>query len=237
MAHPFKKLFCVALLCSGAAFAETVEGSGHLRSEVRSVAGVTGISLQIPMRVHVVMGTREEISITGDDNLIADVVTQIDGKQLRIRAARDRVTYKPHQTLQAVITLKSLDSVAINGGGTVKLPAFTTASFSASVAGAGDIQIKDITAQQMRVSIAGSGDVQGAGKVDALELKIAGSGDAKLAELVGESVRVSISGSGDAAVHATKTLNVKIAGSGDVRYSGDPQVSKSISGSGTVVKK
>jgi Putative auto-transporter adhesin, head GIN domain len=208
-----------------------------LRSEVRSIAGVTGISLQIPMRVHVVMGTREEISITGDDNLIADVLTQVEGKQLRIRAARDRTTYKPRQMLQAVITLKSLDSVSINGGGTVKLPAFTTASFVASVAGAGDIQIKDITAQQMRVSIAGSGDVQGAGKVDALELKIAGSGDAKLAELVGESVRVSISGSGDAAVHATKTLNVKIAGSGDVRYSGDPQVSKSISGSGTVVKK
>lgn len=221
------------LATAGAAAATPIAGSGNLRTETRPVTGFTGIALALPGRVDLTLGEREALSISADDNLLAEIETVVEHGVLKIRW-RDRIHVSRIKSIRIAVTTKSIDSLAISGSGDIVAAALRTGDLKVGISGSGDVKLPALAAAALSVSIGGSGDFSADGKVDSLAANIAGSGEIKAGRLAAQSVKIAVAGSGDALVWARDELYVTVAGSGDVRYYGDPAVKRVVVGSGSV---
>lgn len=164
------------------------------------------------VELEVVEGATPALELSGDDNILDHVRIERDGGELRVRL--EHGNYKMKHPLVVRGVTGTLDSVALEGSGDVRVRGLDGTRFSAGIYGSGDIEL--------------------AGKVADLNLEIAGSGAIDAFGLRAENVRVEVNGSGEAHVTANATLNVEVNGSGEVAYRGQPNKHVTIAGSGEV---
>ena len=215
--NAFKLAFAAAALAAASlAQAASITGSGTPATQQREAAGFTGIGLALPGRVEIVQGAAEGVSVTADDNLLAEIETVVERGVLQIRWRSRNMDVRTRSDIRVTVNARTVESIAVAGSGDVSAPA--------------------LASKQLAVRISGSGDVKLAGRAESLEARISGSGDIKASRLETERAKVHIAGSGDATVWARKALEAHVAGSGTVRYYGDPSVSRHIAGSGSVRK-
>jgi hypothetical protein len=212
---------------------KSVKGSGVMKTESRSAAGFTQISLSIPAKVELIQGSAEGVTIEGDDNIVPLVETEVKNGELRIRFADKNLSVST-KLLKLVVQVRTIEGLSVAGSGDVHSAQLQSATLKSSIAGSGDVNITRLDVDKLTVSIAGSGNFSAGGKAKIIETEIAGSGDIKIGNLEADAVKVSVAGSGDAIVWAKDSLKVSVAGSGDVKYYGDAKVSKSFAGSGSV---
>lgn len=235
--HRLHILLCLAAaLAAPLATAETIVGSGRLATETRDVAAFTGISLGISGHVEVRQGEKEALTVTADDNVLPLIETVVEHNRLvirwRERKGSNTLTMKDGPRI--AVTVRTLESIAVGGSGSVSAASLKTGNLKVSIGGSGNVQIAGLVAADLVTDIGGSGDFVASGRADSLSASIAGSGAVKAGKLEAARVKVSIAGSGDAAVWARESLSVSVAGSGDVKYYGDPAVTRSMVGSGSI---
>jgi hypothetical protein len=233
--YPTVALILALALAASAWAARQITGSGVSRTETRSAAGFHGIALGVDAAVEIRQGAGEGLTITGDDNVLPLVETVVDDGVLKIRWARGdySTTYK---ALRIVVDVKTLDSVALGGSGSIHAAKLATPSLAAKLGGSGELAIDGLDAKSATITSAGSGRVTVAGRADALDLTLAGSGEVEAGKLRAQTVRATVRGSAQATVWAKEALQVTIAGSGEVRYYGTPKLTQTIAGSGSVSK-
>lgn len=212
---------------------KSVAGSGNVKSESRTVSGITGISLSLPGLVDIQQGAVEGLTVEADDNLLPLIETVVDQGLLKIRPAAGFASFTARK-LKFTVQLKNIDRVDVSGSGDVRAEKLKATALTVGISGSGDIRIVSLETEALTLSIAGSGDFEAGGRAASLRARIAGSGDVKAGGLDAKAVEISISGSGDATVWARDSLSVKVVGSGDVLYYGDAKLKKSIVGSGSV---
>jgi hypothetical protein len=228
-----------------------VKGSGIVKTSTRQSAAFSRVDLKGSMDVTIVVGQPRSITIRGDDNLIDEVRTKVDGETLAIS---NRHSYKSKIGLLVAIHVPTLSGVELNGSGTIDVQGVEGASFAADLSGSGDITLNGkatrldldisgsgstrfdgLTAHEVCVELSGSGDIEASGKTDRLDVSIPGSGNVRLDHLVARDAYIDISGAGDVRVWAVDSLVADISGSGNIAYGGNPhQVRKDVSGSGEV---
>jgi hypothetical protein len=190
-----------------------VRGSGISRTEGRTVGEFTRIVVESSWDVDVNVGGPRSLSVTGDDNLLDRVTTEVVGGVLRIGTRPGSTSTRIG--LRVSVTVPSLDGVEVRGSA--------------------DVAVGGVAGESFAVAVQGSGDLRATGKVAKLAASVSGSGDLDLGGIEAVDAKVSVTGSGDVVGWATETLTVSIAGCGDVRYRGSPKVTKSVAGSGEVV--
>lgn len=194
------------------------KGSGVIKEASRPVEKFSRVMLALPATVTIVQGPTESLTISTDDNLLPLMSTRVENDELIIDADKNR-GFSTKESIKIRLTVKSLNSIRINGSGDVIGDQLQSDKFDILIAGSGDVKFKSIRADQFTIGIKGSGDVA----IDALTSKsvdasIHGSGDIKLPSLQAAQVNISVNGSGDvfAAGNAEK-IDIDIMGSGDVR--------------------
>jgi hypothetical protein len=189
-----------------------VVGSGMVTTATRTVGSFKAVQLDGSFDADITIGKQSQLKISGEDNIVPLVKTEVKGDTLRIYLEGSFTTHEP---LKVTFSVPELRNASLNGSG--------------------DVAIHSYRGKELTLDIKGSGDVAADGTADKLVSSIKGSGNLDLFGLTAKDVRVSISGSGDAEVHATQSLDAVIAGSGDIRYKGSPgHVKRSISGSGEI---
>jgi hypothetical protein len=197
-------------------FGPSVRGSGRAISETRNVSGFSNISLEGGGRVVIEQGGAESLTVTGDDNLLQYIETEVRGSTL-VLGENSGVRLSPSKDIVFKVTLRKLDTLDISGSGVA--------------------EAKGLQSAKMKIDISGSGEVSAEGADDDLEISISGSGRFRGDSLKSKRTRVDISGSGSALVASSETLNAIVSGSGSIEYVGDPQVHQDISGSGSIRKR
>ena len=192
---------------------DSVKGSGTRVEESRDVGSFHAVELSVPAEVRVEIGDASSVSLSGDDNLLPLVKTEIRSGKLVITDPRG-TNLRFRKKLDVHIVTPELSRFEVEGSG--------------------DVEVLGLQGERFHASIEGSGTIIAAGTVDTLKATIEGSGDLKLENLRAREASVSIEGSGDIGVHVTEELRYSIEGSGDIRYEGTPHVSGGISGSGSV---
>jgi hypothetical protein len=218
----------------GSGSGNTVNGSGNVRSESRTLGDFNKVSLGSMGDVTIAKGDTNSLTVEADDNLLPLITTVVQNSELAINS-KHNVNLRPSGRVRFIITVRDLQGVALGGSGNISasgLPGLRTVSLG----GSGQIRVLDIVGGRLAVNIGGSGDVKLVGKTDSLEVVIGGSGTFRGGELLANTVTVTASGSGGALVMAESTLDVNISGSSWVSYIGSPIVSKVITGSGSVQK-
>ena len=220
----------VALMIACVAMAAAAQ-----RHETRAVSGYHAVSLTAPIKVELVQGDAEGLTLDGEESALADLETVVEDGSLKIRNRNPSwFTHTDMSHVVARVSAKNIDALSTAGSGDIRAASLSTQGLKVSIAGSGDVRIDALAASDLHVSIAGSGDVQVAGKADVVHASIAGSGDLKAARLESRDSSVSIAGSGDAMLWAHGSIHASIMGSGDVRYYGVPSVQQSVMGSGSI---
>jgi hypothetical protein len=217
--------------------APTVVGSGNIVQETRSVTGATGVNMGSEANLTIEQGSPEELILQTDDNLLALILTDVQGGILEIRNAPG-FDLQPSQRMEANLTLVSIDSIILSGVGNITVPSLTTTQLELTLEGVGGMDILNLDAQTSDVLISGIGDISVDGQVDdqLITLTLGSIGDYNAGNLISETVDVEIAGSGSATVRVSTTLNANITGSGSVFCHGSPVVTRTGSGTGNVIQ-
>ncbi len=210
-------MVCAMLLsaCSGiVAGQQTIQGSGKVASEPRSVSGFTAVSLEGSGNVEVTFGPNDSVVVEAEDNLLPVIETVLEKSVLVIRT-KPNTNIQTTQPIQIRVTAKSLSGVMLPGSGNITVAALSGDSFT--------------------VALPGSGNITVGGTVNQINLALGGSGNIYCDQLKAKSAVVTLNGSGNVTVYASESLDATIRGSGDIRYSGSPaKVIKNVSGSGNI---
>ena len=208
-----------------------LQGSGRQASEQRDVAAFERIDVVGQTTVTVASG-EPSVTVRGDDNLLAHVVTRVEDGTLLID---ERRSVDPRTELVVEVTTPQLSGASLQGSGDLTVRDVAGETFTAVLDGSGDLEVAGLTGEAFTAELGGSGSLRASGQVQQVDLSLSGSGSAELQGLAALRATVDVDGSGDALVSVSETLDASSSGSGDVIYTGDPQnVQEDVSGSGDI---
>ena len=189
----------------------STHGSGVSVTDVRHVAPFTRVELAGANTVDVHVGAPQSVEVTGDDNLVGRVTTEVQGDRLVID---DRGSFTTKAPMHVTVSVPSLDGVDLGGAGTVTVDGVANDDFNAGLAGDGTLVVS--------------------GAADRVAAVLAGEGTLDLHELVATDGSAQLLGTGTIRVHATSTLDATLSGTGTILYHGGPAVTMHQTGTGTV---
>jgi hypothetical protein len=210
-------LAALALLAAGAACggsgSSRLEGSGVAAASTRDVPSFTSVELRGIGTVEVRRGSPQKVTVSGDDNVVPLVTTEVEGSTLVVDEKNGNFTTR--QPLVVAVVAPELDSSILTGAGELRVTGVSGPGFDASLSGTGKLDVD--------------------GSVDTLNATVSGAGSAQLEHLVAGDASVSVSGVGSVHVNATHSLDASVPGAGSVLYDGHPaQVTTNVTGVGSV---
>jgi len=215
-----------------------VAGSGVIEAETRQVSEFDSIVVEYPADFIVQQGKSESITIEAEDNLLAQLGTEVRNGTLYFENTeknwRERVN--PTKPVLVTVTVEELGRVQFPTAGKMLIDGLQTDSLTISVSGAGDIDLTNLEAGTLELMLSGAGNVYADGDTKTLNIRISGLGNFNGRDLQSREADVHISGAGSATVWVDEVLDASISGAGSINYYGNPSVSKRISGVGSVSK-
>jgi hypothetical protein len=191
-----------------------VPGSGKLLKQTRTVAPFTSISTEGAFDIEVVCQKPQEVQISGDDNILPLVSTEVSNNVLHVRNLQN---YSTSQPLALRISIPDLTGISSSGAGNFEVSGLKNDKFEIDVSGAPTI-IADGETRSLKI------DASGAGKIDTHKLRAA-------------RVKVDSKGVSGIEVYAGEQLDATVSGPSYVIYRGNPVVNKTVNGPGSVEKK
>lgn len=205
-------LIALGAACNG--MHHEVLGSGKQLKETRNVGSFSSISTEGAFNIKVVCQKPQQVEISGDDNILPLVTTEVSNNVLHIRTSRD---YSTSEALTLRISVPDLVSIQSSGAGTVEVSGMKNDRFEIEVNGAPTIKASGET-KDLKI------DANGAGKIDTYKLRAA-------------RVEVDSKGVSGVEVYAAEELDVTVSGPSHVIYRGNPVVHQTVHGPGRVEKK
>lgn len=129
---PARALIVLAAIAAFLAFAgctKEKEGSGVQASETRDVGSFREVSLNGEADVVVTIGEDLVVTVRGDDNLLSDVNTEVNGETLEI-SQTDDVDLEPQGGITVEITVPELEAAEVSGAGNITMERHTGGVFS-----------------------------------------------------------------------------------------------------------
>jgi hypothetical protein len=163
--------------------------------------------------VYLTQGNLTLIRVSGYQNLVSDIKTDIGNNQLIISLTEGVV--HNNSNIQVDITTPQYTKISLNS--------------SASI-----YSIDSIIGNKIEVVNNGSGIISLHGDMSLVDSYSAGSGVTRLCALQADTVNAFMFGSGILSTLPLNRLNAQIPGSGQIQYIGSPSISFSITGSGSI---
>jgi hypothetical protein len=233
---PFRRLTALLVLVSAAGCGLSIDfdagtpGSRNIRTESRTISSFDKVRIGGHFDVDITVGESASLTITGDDNLLPLVRTDVRGQTLHIDK-REKI--RPSRDIQISVTVPSLESVTVGGSSDVIVSGVESPSFETGVSGSADVTV-DGDFGDLKASVSGSGEIVMRGTADDVDVHVSGSGEVDLINVPARTGKVAVSGSGDVTLNLSEELDATVSGSGDVMYRGAPRVRSHISGSGSI---
>ncbi|NND85380.1 MAG: DUF2807 domain-containing protein [Acidimicrobiia bacterium] len=221
--------------CSGWSFdvSDEIIGSGDVITETRDVDGFDTIDFRAFGTLIIEEGTRDSLTVRGDDNLMGRVETYTEGDRLVIEI-EDGIIPLPSDGFEYVVTVRDLRDLDVAGAGRVVVDGFTGDALDVDFSGAGTVDLRGVDVETLEVSFTGAGQMLASGRATFHDARISGAGNYDAGSLATAETTLSSSGAGNAEVWATDELTIDSSGVGKVSYWGSPNTDISTSGIGGV---
>ncbi len=207
-----------ALILTLVAAASLVALQAQAAQQTRSVAPFTTIANSGPISVHIEVGKAQSVTVSGNDELVGDLLTDVAGGELQLHMRHDTTNFNSHHdSLHVTITMP-------------QLTAFT-------MGGAGETTITHMSGDALDVRFGGAGSLKAEGTVRNFKLNVGGVGSIDTRELHADNVDVNVGGVGHVKVWAGTRLDASVGGVGSLTYYGEPkQVNTNGGGLGSISK-
>ena len=215
---------------------ERIAGSGNVITEDRPVSGIGRVSMTIPGNLEIQQGAAESLTVSGDDNILALLATDMRGDELVIRW-KSNANIRPLRPLQIKLTVRDLQALTSSSSGKVTVGSLTTGDLRLALSSSGDVEMDALQADNVTANLSSSGDILIKGSANRLDLQLTSSGSFLGADFQVRQAGVRVSSSGNATLWVIEHLNVNITSSGNVAYYGDPAVLQTITSSGNLIPR
>lgn len=214
----------------------SVKGNGVIKTQMRTTSDYDGISVSGSFTVILTNGNEGKISLTGEENILDYVVTEVEEGNLKIKFKKhSNINY--NKKIQVTVPIEQIKSIALSGSGNITSTTEIKANtFETAQSGSGKISL-NINTQKMDAALSGSGQLVLSGSTTDFDIRLSGSGRIDSNKMNSENVSAQVSGSGNVTITTSKSLNAVVSGSGQIKYSGNPKiVEEKVSGSGGIKK-
>lgn len=189
-----------------------VKGSGIVKTEKRSVASFSSIDVTCHSSIQVRSQEQASLEISGDDNIVPLVTTEVKNDVLYIRSSKD---YDLKDKLQIIVSAPDLKRFAF--------------------AGAGEADLSNIKNNRVEIAMSGAGSLSASGETQEADITLSGAGSVDAKNLHAVNAKVNSTGVGRVDIYATGQLDAKATGVGEINYYGSPKtVNKQAGGIGSI---
>jgi hypothetical protein len=232
----------VAPGCSGVPFIArpAIQGSGVAKEETRPVEAFHAVLAGnvIEVTVAVTQGAKPGLKLTGDDNLVPLVESEVRDGTLVLRV-KENSNIRTKLRLLAEVVTAELDRVEASGAANVKVSGGSKVDqFTVDASGAAQIFVDGLDTPKAVASATGASQLVLAGTASSLKLESAGASQFKAEGLKVEDAQVSISGASGATLRVSKSVAGDVSGASSLDVHGHPAANTvSTSGASRVNKK
>lgn len=209
-----------------------VTGSGISMTERRTVAEYDQIELRGIGTVEITAGELSELEVSGDDNVVPLIRTDVVDRRLVIRTEKE---VRPVAPLVIRGATPDVVAASCSGAGDIRISGVQNESkVRLIISGAGNLTFSG-SVGGLHAAVSGAGDIRLAGTANTAEFVVSGAGDIQAADLQAKRVKARVSGAGDVTLNAGEALDASVSGAGDIRYTGDAkEISQKVSGVGSI---
>lgn len=191
----------------------STEPAGPTTTRTLDWQGSNALTLNLPARIIYTQGDRPGITVKGSESLVNRVTLQ--GNTLDMAESSDHHTHWRNSSLTVTITAPALNTITLNGFGT--------------------LDVQDYQQPAMTLVINGAAHVKAHGHTDNLKLTIDGAASVNLSDLTLSDLDVSMDGAGSVKAGPTGKVKISIDGAGSVKLTNTPQsLTQQIDGIGSV---
>ncbi len=192
-----------------------VKGSGIVKTEKRSLASFNSLDVNLVGSIQVRSQGQQNVEISGDDNIIPLITTEVKNNTLYIRPSKG---YNPQQKLQIIISTPDIKSFVFDG--------------------VGEANLSNVKNDRVEIVVSGVGSLSASGETKEADITLSGVGSVDAKNLHSVSAKVTSSGVGKVEIYATEQLDAKTSGVGEINYYGSPKiVNRQTEGIGKINKR
>lgn len=228
----------LSITVADAQWNKKIKGNGNVVTVERTTDDYDGISVDGFYEIELVEGIEGELKLTGEDNILDKLVTEVKNGTLVIKRRKNLILI-PSKGKGVFITVpvKHIDKIRSSGSGSIiGKKALESDKFDIQVSGSRNIGL-NIDTNNLSIATSGSSNIDLNGNCGEFHVRSSGSSNIKAYRMeVGEAT-LELSGSSDVELTVHESLISRISGSGNIRYKGNPdKIRNTISGSGSVSK-
>jgi hypothetical protein len=224
-------LFLLAIVVSGCT---AIRGSGDVITIDVPIEDFSRLAVSHSFEVNVTVGDEPSLTLRVDDNLESSLDVGVTDGTLRI-GLQPRTTVS-NATLEADVTVTSLDAIEGSGAVNVHVGTLTGSTLQLQLSGASEVD-GAVDFESMTGEISGASNMSLSGRVATLDIEASGASDLSLLDLEVEVLVVNLSGASSAEVSVTDSIEASLSGASSLRYRGDPDVSTlDVSGASSIGK-
>lgn len=195
-------------------FVNTVRGSGNFKSESRNIDRYEAIDVFGTYDIEVISRQNSAFQISGDDNILPLIKTEVRDKTLYIYVDRD-TNISPKLRLKIKTSSDRIDKISSQGVNNLTVDRLDNNVFSLLQNGTGNTKLY--------------------GKTNKFLIKINGSIYINAINFYSQQVAIKLLGTSQIDVYANEELKLDILGMGKVNYYGDPsRIIKNVLGMSSV---
>lgn len=197
-----------------------VDGNGTLRTEARAVTEVSAVSVGGGLELVALSGPAG-LTVEGDENLLALVVTRVDQGTLYVHP-KDGTSLNPTRPITVTVTVPKLRELVISGGSDARLEGGTDRQLEVSVSGGGSFVAKVLDVDALQLSASGGCDVALAGRARHAMVEVSGGVEAAANELEVNHAVVDVTGGSNLSVTVTEAIAGHASGGSEATVLGSP---------------
>jgi hypothetical protein len=216
-------LLLLAIVASGCT---AVRGSGDVVTIEVPVDDFNRLAVSHSFDVNVSVGDEPSLTLRVDDNLESSLEVEVTNDTLRI-GLQPRTSVS-NATLEADVTVTSLDAVEGSGAVSIDLGSLAGSTLELQLSGASDLN-GAVDFDNVTGVLSGASNISLSGRVATLDVDASGSSDLALLDLEVDGLIVSLSGASSAEVSVNDSIRASLSGASSLRYRGDPDVTTSMS--------
>jgi hypothetical protein len=212
-----------------------VQGSGNIVTETRNTGDFNGVEAGGAYEVELKNGSRTEVKVEADDNLIKDIETTVSGHTLHIRT-RDGINFN-NGHYKVYVTAPDISSVHSSGASEIAIKNVLKSNDKLELEASGAAKISgEVDAPEVSTEATGAADINVSGRTREYHAEASGSGTVKTDDLMSETATANASGAASIHVYASVKLDADASGAANIYYKGAASVSQKTSGAANIKK-
>ncbi len=208
-------IFFPFLILFGVTSGSSKKGSGIEGTLEKDISPFNKIKVSGALRINIVCGQTESVTVIGDDNLLKYVEIKVQNEVLSIRTTRQ---LRPKAWLEVRVSARTLELLKISGAIKAAVSCIDSDRFVLKAAGASEVSLTGNCAEAV--------------------MKLSGAGKLNAKDFACNVINLTLSGAAKSTVCASEEISVTISGAGKVICYGNPEtVNKTVSGAGKIELK